>query len=80
MPCCHATCFLVRVEKVQGPEKEYIWCPRGLKWVKKVFVSVRLTVSLKRFDGHADLGWGISEPGRNLVRRQKVKVSCSLFV
>ena len=28
--------FLVRVEKVQALEKEYIWCPRGLRWTKLV--------------------------------------------
>ena len=28
--------LLVRVEKVQVIEKEYIWCPRGLRWTKQV--------------------------------------------
>ena len=26
----------MRVEKVQALEKEYIWCPRGLRWTKLV--------------------------------------------
>ena len=33
------------------------------------FCSVRMTVSLWRLDGHADLDWETSEPGGDLMER-----------